>query len=229
MRHFVMLAFVLSVPLGAVADAPENGYSVVGLATYALQYPSEFKNNNIRGVSLSLIEEDRDRVYGLNLGLGYSYISETMAGVQISLFADGFTDVNGIQIGIIGNQIENFNGIVVAGLINFAHGSDSSSCGLQMAGLASVHFEGMRGMQISLVGNVTGHIKGFQASTGYNLAEGYCHGLQIGLGNRAGVLHGLQIGAVNVALTGSGVQIGLFNSFGEDDNRRILPLLNFRF
>ncbi|MCL1888764.1 MAG: hypothetical protein FWF96_07850, partial [Kiritimatiellaeota bacterium] len=116
-------------------------------------------------------------------------------------------------------------------------GYDGTSRGLQIAGLFNIDgfsFAGFPepttvGGQIALLGNGTSHMKGVQVALGFNVADCSCTGLQIALFNVAGTLRGVQIGAANFADGGSGVQIGLYNSFGQDDNRRILPLVNFRW
>lgn len=70
----------------------------------------------------------------------------------------------------------------------------------------------MAGLQLSVLGNTTGRMRG----------------LQIGLLNRAEELRGLQIGLANSCRKLYGLQIGLLN-LCENSSPRALPLLNARF
>jgi len=226
--------FFLLLPLAVVVARAETDakaserFSVLGLAFNGeYQYPSDElrvlrgRKTNIRGVSLSLFHEDRKSVWGLSVGLGYPFFYdfdrlasiEDMAGIQLALLGGRTEKLNGIQIA--GLTVENdggFNGVTFAGLANISgFGHESTSCGLQIALLGNVAVD-IKGVQIALL-NGTGELRG----------------LQIGAVNFAEKTLGLQIGLANFSEEGFGLQIGLFNLFGKKDDRRILPLVNWRF
>jgi len=234
--------FFLLLPLAVVVARAETDakaserFSVLGLAfTDEWQYPSSWQSN-IRGVSLSLFIEDRRSVRGLAVGLG-SDISHDMTGVQFALVGCTNKKLNGIQFAGYLAHNRTFDGLTVAGVFNTNEG-DGTSRGVQVAGLLNMDIDGysftrrpnqfILGGQIALLGNGAGHIKGAQLALGCNMAY-QCSGLQIALVNYAENLRGLQIGALNFADEGSGVQIGFFNWFGQDEDCRILPLVNWRF
>jgi len=252
---FLLLPLAVAVAQAKEESKSEEGkstgrFSVLGLALgEGDQYPAG-KQSNIRGLSLSLFGERRNSVRGLAAGLCYSIMEEDMSGIQFALIGSATDKLNGIQFSGIYNYNYTFDGVTVAGLINTA-GYDGTSRGLQIAGLLNLDgfaFSGwpeptLIGGQIALVGNSSGHLKGFQAALLINAAEGACSGLQIGLINFAKELRGLQVGAFNYAektsglqvgvlnfsSKGKGLQIGLLNSFGEEENLRILPIINGRF
>jgi len=144
--------------------------------------------------------------------------SGTSHGLQIAGFGNSFFPNHygrsgrliGGQIALFGNATKNLSG----GQISLIGNSVESE---------------LTGGQIALAGNSAYTLEGFQLSTGWNNVKKNCYGLQVGMVNTTEYLHGLQIGIYNRAYTGFGVQVGLVNEFGRDNDRFILPLVNFRF
>jgi len=116
----------------------------------------------------------------------------------------------GAQIALLGNGVNN----LIGGQVSLIGNSVESE---------------LTGGQIALAGNSAYTLEGFQFSIGWNNVKKNCHGLQVGMVNTTEYLHGLQIGIYNRAYAGSGVQVGIVNEFGRDNDRFILPLVNFRF
>ena len=212
-------------------------------------------DKTLTGAQISILGSGMNTVNGIQIG-GVGSGANKVNGIQIGgLFSgsnNGRNEVNGIKIGGLLTVTRELHGIMVCGLFNIG-GMSGNSYGLQMAGFGnfrefiltygspSYEFTGIQmasvinvadaitGAQISFFLNGTQNIKGIQMSGCFNVAEQHCAGLQIGIYNRAKTLKGVQIGVYNRAYSGSGVQIGLVNSFGRDDDRLILPLVNLRF
>ena len=236
MKHVCI--FFLLLPLAIIAASADTGvktserFSVLGLA-----FNSEVQSgqSNVRGVNVSLLFEERESVRGVAVGLGASDIDGDMTGVQFAIFGCSNEKLNGVQLAGLYAYNYTFDGVAVAGLFNTA-GYDGTSRGIQIAGVLNIDglaFSGspdplIKGGQIALLGNGACRIQGVQVALGINGADA-CSGLQIALLNYATTLRGLQIGLVNLAEEGSGLQIGLYNSFGQTDKQRTLPLVNWRF
>lgn len=144
--------------------------------------------------------------------------------VRINLISGRNRDVYGLDIGLIGNMVEEeFAGVQVAGFFNRIGHSDGA---VQLACIFNRCERGLSGLQVALA----------------NSDDGELDGLQIGAFNRAAVLDGMQLGIVNIIDSGDGVQIGLINSARELDGLQIglvniirdstmpfFPVVNFAF
>jgi hypothetical protein len=115
---------------------------------------------------------------------------------------------------------------------------DSNVYGLKL-GLPCVGGNGkVQGLEFSLIGSGTDHVKGFQTAIGTNLCQDFsglqlsiynyaaksANGFQIGLGNLAG-RKGVQLGIVNVSKKAP-FQLGLLN-FNKDGWLPFMVLFNF--
>ncbi len=144
--------------------------------------------------------------------------------VRINLISGRNRDVYGLDIGLIGNMVEEeFTGVQAAGFFNRVGQSDGA---VQLAGVFNRCERDFSGLQAALA----------------NSNDGELDGLQIGAFNRAAVLDGMQLGIVNIVDSGDGVQIGLINSARELDGLQIgvvniirdstmpfFPVINFAF
>lgn len=171
-------------------------------------------------------------------------------GVQFSPGFSGADDFQGFQIGMIGAGSEHFSGVQIGGLAALGEQLDGLAAGglfasagtgrgivgslgftstgnaLALANAPSLPF---RGIQLACIANFAMDVRGVQVALGANVAN-ECRGVQAALFyNRANELHGFQVGLINVARSGAGVQVGLINTFGTDQDRSVLPLLNARF
>ena len=229
--HFSIVLLFIAI-ISAPLRAETKSWSPLGLAIYPnMQFPSN-NSSDIYGLSLSLLGEERNNIYGINLGGGAK--ADNIFGIGIGLLFLAEKKFEGIQIGFLGNGNSHFNGVMISGLfLNFGGGYPTSH-GLQIAGFCNVlsslrTIEGVDetlvGGQIALCGNLADHINGFQMAlfgngaygikgvqftTGYNFALD-CYGLQIGAVNNVETLYGMQLGAVNFAGELHGLQIGVVN------------------
>lgn len=178
--------------------------------------------NEVKGLSLSLVEADQKALYGFSVSLmcascydGYGVVCGTLG-----TFAEG--DVYGMRLGFCNFSIDGgMTGLQVGG-VNIQYFGVFSGCQL---GLLYSFAEKMTGMQTGLLAGSDGLCG---VAIGGVTGTGISYGLQIGAVNVAGELHGLQVGFVNYAGTGCGLQIGLVNIFKEAAVP-YLPAINFHF
>jgi hypothetical protein len=154
-----------------------------------------------------------------------------IAGARISVIYGEHRNVYGLDIGVIGNVIEQkFIGLEVAGIFNL-HQGPTTILGLQAA---AMNFNNgpttIVGLQVGLINSNTASstLAGLEVGL-LNLSPNLdTYGFQIGIYNKALNVHGFQIGVVNQAATLHGLQIGLLN-IHEKGMVRISPILNFGF
>ncbi len=196
----------------------------------------------------------RSDVYGLRLDLPYGnnkgcllgadigvvgMLSDKMIGFEATAFnLVDLASVKGLQFGAIANRDRDFQGLQIAGIVNW---NEDESAGVQ---LGSVNYGGgFAGLQIGGVSWMTGNFVGvtFDGAftsrndfTGWSLA-GFNYGLKDVSGLQMGGINvaaetsaGLQIGFLNFAKHHEGVQLGLINinSYGF---LPCFPILNFNF
>ncbi len=164
--------------------------------------------------------------FGLYLlpNIGFPGEHWNVGPVRINIIAGRNRDVYGLDLGLVGNMVEEeFTGVQAAGFFNRIGHSDGA---IQVAGILDHCSGDLAGLQVALA----------------NVIGGGLEGLQIGLYNRASVLNGMQIGFFNVVDSGDGVQIGVVNSARELDGLQIglvnvirestvpfFPIANFAF
>ena len=165
--------------------------------------------------------------FALSLVPAIEFPSEdwSVAGLRIDVLAGRHRDVWGIDVGVLGNEIEeDMEGVQVAGLFNRIGRSDGA---WQSAGILNRCERDFYGLQTAGILNWT---------------DGTVEGAQIALLNRASELSGLQIGLYNAIDRGSGVQIGFINAARSLDGLQIgvvnvirdstvpfFPIVNFAF
>jgi hypothetical protein len=114
----------------------------------------------------------------LNLGLpGLTTVYSNVYGIDIGLAGESVYETGGIAVNVFSNSCEDFYGVAVAGLWNYARGVDSHA--LQIASILN-WTRGIDGVQVGLV-NITEELHGVQIGV-YNSAVGGA-GLQIGVWN----------------------------------------------
>lgn len=149
----------------------------------------------------------------------------SVAGLRIDLLVGRNRDVRGLDVGLLGNEVEvDLEGIQLAGLFNRIGRSDGA---WQSAGILN---------------RCEGDFYGLQTAGILNWTDGAVEGVQIALVNRATELSGLQVGLYNAVDRGSGVQIGIVNAARVLDGLQIglvnvirdssvpfFPVVNFAF
>lgn len=209
----------LGLGLPVIASQGGSGLMISGLLSYSIGGGEQSNPTCWKGLQASLA------VSGAN----------GLSGVQVGLIGAGADHLRGIQLGGLMADSERLAGVSAGGL--FA--SASTGCGvvtspcvtstgnaLALANAPSLPF---RGIQLACIANFAMDVRGVQVALGANVAN-ECRGVQAALFyNRANELHGFQVGLINVARSGAGVQVGLINTFGTDQDRSVLPLLNARF
>lgn len=209
----------LGLGLPVIASQGGSGLMISGLLSYSIGGGEQSNPTCWKGLQASLA------VSGAN----------GLSGVQVGLIGAGADHLRGIQLGGLMADSERLAGVSAGGL--FA--SASTGCGvvtspcvtstgnaLALANAPSLPF---RGIQLACIANFAMDVRGVQVALGANVAN-ECRGVQAALFyNRANELHGFQVGLINVARSGAGIQVGLINTFGTDQDRSVLPLLNARF
>ena len=174
------------------------------------------------GVQLSLLAATAGSGMGLQVGGLCSMTDHDFSGLQIGLLNATASGV-GMQVSLgICETDEIFN--LADSLRN--RGRVSRWSGVQCAGLANRACS-LGGIQAAIAFNYAVQCSGVQIGCWNRSDELY--GFQLGAINRADELHGFQVGIFNQARKGSGIQVGLINSFGENDDRLVLPLVNAKF
>ena len=197
---------------------------------------------------LTLYRNSEQRIFALELGLGYSHVG-ALHGAGLNWFVlrterelDGmsfatiYNDTGGKVTGASGsgfvNRRQQLRGVELSGLVNIGTGDGQGFAaagwlnlaqdfeGLQAAGLVNWS-AAFQGLQAATLLNRAGSVTGVQASGVVNVA-GSVSGLQLGVVNVAGDVHGLQLGVVNVARHVKGSAIGLVSVA---DNGRVQPVL----
>lgn len=178
--------------------------------------------DSFSGVQLSLIAAIADCGTGVQVAGLWSMTDHDFSGLQIGLL-NATGSGSGLQLSLgICETDDIFN--LADSLRN--RGRTSRWSGVQCAGLVNRACY-LDGMQVGLVFNYAVQCSGIQLGCWNRSDE--LHGFQLGALNRADELHGFQVGIFNQARKGSGIQIGLLNSFGENDDRLVLPFVNARF
>jgi hypothetical protein len=148
-----------------------------------------------------------------------------VTGLRLNLLVGNHRAVYALDLGAIGNFADyKMDGIGIAGIFNSIGESDGA---IQIAGIVNFAAFNFSGCQISGICSLT---------------EGTLTGVQIGVGNYAGILSGVQLGAFNSAEQGSGVQIGVVNyadklegvqlglvNVIQSSTVRFMPVLNMAF
>ena len=191
----------------------------------------------MRGLQMAGLLAGTDSFSGIQLSL-IAATADSGTGIQVAgLCSMTDHDFSGLQIGLlnatasgVGMQVS-FGICETDDIFNLAdalrnRGRVSRWSGVQCAGLVNRACY-LDGIQVGLAFNYAVQCKGVQIGCWNRSDE--LHGFQIGIINGVYELHGLQVALFNQARTGSGIQIGLINSFGENGNRRVLPLVNARF
>lgn len=184
------------------------------------------------------VNYDRPDIHtSLDFNLVYGVVGE-LQGLQLGTFNDVRGPVQGLQVGLLINGVEDsLRGASFAGIFTSA---GRVNAGLQAAGLLTVsggttdgiqltggvnlsrgplrgaqgallmNFAGgeSKGMQVSLGGNIAKHLRGVQVSPLINYAQNVT-GMQVGLVNIGKRVTGTQIGLVNIAKDVDGLPIGL--------------------
>ena len=179
--------------------------------------------NEVKGLSLSLVEADQKALYGFSVSLmcascydGYGVVCGTLG-----TFAEG--DVYGMRLGFCNFSIDGgMTGLQIGG-VNIQYFGVFSGCQL---GLLASLAGGVEGVQTGLMVTITKELRG--VAVGGVTITGKTHGVQIGVVNGTEELHGLQVGLINRAESGRGLQIGLVNIFKEAAVP-YLPAINFHF
>lgn len=145
--------------------------------------------------------------------------------LRFNLFVGNHRCVYGLDIGILGNMVDQeMGGLEIAGLFN-SIGTSSGAFGIA-----------------GILNHAAWNFSGLQLAAGFNWTEGAFSGLQIALANKVGRLSGVQIGAFNFAEKGAGLQIGAVNfseqlegfqigviNINRDSAVPMFPVFNFAF
>lgn len=183
--------------------APVTFWLLPHVGTSGLSDSTRLRTN----VSLSLGASAYARLDGIDLGVGASWVTESMRGAQVTV---GF---NVVGADAVGTQVS-------VG----ANVTARSVTGAQVATGVNVVGTDLRGAQIAAgVNVVNGRVAGLQVTSGLNYGAAIA-GAQVGIVNVGGEVTGLQIGLVNIGRTVKGVQIGLVNL--ADDSTAPIGLLN---
>jgi len=182
---------------------------------------------------------------------------EDVTGLRLSAIYGSSHDVQGVDLGLLGNESESDTGLMLSGLYSHCRGSmgglqlsglwsrAGELDGLQASGLVSRSKGRTSGVQLSGIGNyaaahglavqvagVVNHcdsLRGGQVAAIANVAEFGGKGAQVGLVNACkGFLSGVQVGLVNSADNLNGVQIGVINRT-HSAWLPVVPILNIRF
>jgi len=202
---------------------PALGFSPLGLAlSEDKQFPSSPKSN-VYGLSLSLVGEQRNDVYGINLSMFLPKIENNMTGIQIApvnyaKYTHGVQigifalvqEMNGIGIAILGGFNMRFKGLQISGLFGDSFG-EPESYNLQIAGLGNSY-----GLQIAGLGNSYGLYDTKDGNDAWRLdaSSSVIYGGQIALlANGASAIRGFQasIGFNYAHKFCQGVQLGIYN------------------
>lgn len=148
-----------------------------------------------------------------------------VAGFRFNLFAGRHREMGGLDIGLLGNEVDGaLAGVEIAGIWNR---TGRGAAAVQAAGIANLCERDFTGMQAAGAFNWTGRtLTGVQVAF-VNRAE-VLAGLQVGAYNRIDNGSGVQIGLLNMARELEGLQIGLFN-VNENSSVPYLPLVNLAF
>ena len=169
--------FALAAASALADEAPPAGAAPLQLS-FATPVQLVPESRDVSGLRLTLFYGKNAGVSGLDIAaLGFSQ-SRTLAGVQLSFFANAVEGrTTGLQAGLFGNAAGHLAGVQVGGLIaNFAR-------------------EGGDGVQLGLSNFTGGKFSGVQIGA-LNFA-GDCAGLQIGVINSCRNMRGVQIGLLN--------------------------------
>ncbi|MBO4906897.1 MAG: DUF3943 domain-containing protein [Bacteroidaceae bacterium] len=127
-----------------------------------------------------------------------------------------------VGLGFI-NIADLIKGVQLSPISNIAE----RASGLQLSGFSNVAYDGMKGVQLSVLNNIViGEANGLQLTGFTNQNVGTLKGVQIAFRNATDTLHGVQVGIVNAALDyQKGVQVGLVN-FTRDTKSKRYGLVN---
>lgn len=158
-------------PSGYGPSSPYSPFSL-GIGAFGMPYGSRWTIGGLR----------------LNVSLpGWTTVYSNVYGFDIGFSGESIYETGGVAVNVFNNTCEDFYGVAVAGLWNYARGFDSQA--LQVAPVLN-WARGIDGIQIGLV----------------NIAE-ELHGVQIGFYNSAVSGTGLQIGVWNNNSSGVGSPI----------------------
>ena len=180
-----------------------------------------------------------------------------VTGVRLSALYGSSHYVEGVDLGLLGDESESDTGLMVNGLYSYCRGSmdgfqlsglwsqTRDLAGLQVSGITSRSKGYTSGVQLSGIGNYSAGrglevqvagvvndcdtLRGGQVAALANVAEFDAEGAQVGLVNTARhSLEGVQVGLVNSADSLNGVQIGLLNR-ARNGWLPVVPFLNVHF
>ena len=159
--------------------------------------------------SLGVLHRNADSTLTMNAGIGLYNLTDTLKGVQLSVFFGGVTQYSqGVQLSLLTNTSHSVRGLQLAGLSNI---TSTPMRGWQLSGLTNIAQGVERGIQVSGIANIaTKSMRGWQASI-YNYAD-TLRGSQLGILNMC-INHptGVQVGLVNISKDTLARKIGLVN------------------
>ena len=157
----------------------------------------------------------------------------SITGARISLLYGRQRDVYGLDVGVLGNIVEqDLNGISLSGLFNINHGM-TTIWFVQAAGVTNWSTQKLNvyGVQIAGFANIVeaeSSVNGLQLSLANLASHTTIRGFQVGVYNVARTVYGFQLGVVNVADSLHGIQIGLLN-FHKTGLFVVSPVINIGF
>ncbi len=180
-----------------------------------------------------------------------------VTGVRLSALYGSSHYVEGVDVGLLGDESESDTGLMVDGLYSYCRGSMNGFqlsglwsqtrdlSGLQVSGITSRSKGYTSGLQLSGIGNYSAGqglevqvagvvndcdtLRGGQVAALANVAEFDAEGAQVGLVNAARhSLAGVQVGLVNSADSLNGFQVGLLNR-ARNGSLPVVPFLNVHF
>ncbi len=225
MKRTILLVAAIAPSLAFVAPASADG---VLSRTYAEQ-PASSDGSVVTRAIAAPSPEPPAGVSPLALALvpAIEAPSEdwSVAGLRVNLLVGRHRDVQGVDVGLLGNEVDDdLEGVQIAGIFNRIGRSDGA---WQSAGILNRCESDFLGVQTAGVLNWTdGAVEGVQIALANRATD--LSGLQLGLYNAVDRGTGVQIGLVNAARVLDGLQIGLVNVI-RDSTVPFFPIVNFAF